>query len=350
MENDLTKQERYMENPVKVMDDILSNIKKEEFIKKLKDVHNKDVDGYIRFQNYILGEFYQSKNGEGSLFRNFERNYNETGDMRIALSDSLIFHILGCLKYGKILKVDENLFSLFEKTSNKISKRNLPFEQLIIPCNLKICNRFNPFCILITKTFILTRKREELHIMVFSIDEKDDSEWWDSFYIGEEGITNTKIRRDFSGSSFSEITLKEDLKFQKEIGMIICNILDFVNHPEVSIKLIKAQGNSISRIKRGKFPNLDKGIIEISGKLYKYIYEDLPKQHNSPSISFWVRGHYVHFWNKKRWKGIYSKEIYDLKEKGYQMDSNGIISKWILPYIKGKGILTNKKYNLKNAN
>ena len=44
--------------------------------------------------------------------------------------------------------------------------------------------------------------------------------------------------------------------------------------------------------------------------------------------------------------------IYDLnndkiKEKGYQIDNNGIISKWILPYIKGQGILIKKNYKLK---
>jgi len=142
---------------------------------------------------------------------------------------------------------------------------------------------------------------------------------------------------------------KESEEITKECCNFICNFLDFLNHPDVEIKVIKyPELLQESRIKKGRLPIPDIVEINLKGKLYNYIYEELPKQERDlPSHSFWVRGHYMHFWNKKKYRYIYRLGLDDLKEKGYQIDEQGIISKWVLPYTKGKGLLINKDYKLK---
>lgn len=60
-------------------------------------------------------------------------------------------------------------------------------------------------------------------------------------------------------------------------------------------------------------------------------------------------GHYRHFKKVSRFKNIYALPREKLFNKGYQI-SNGLISKYIFEHIKGRGVLVDKKYNLKEAN
>lgn len=260
----------------------------------------------------------------------------------------------------KIFDIDEELKSSLYNTKNKIFYRKSPFVKIFL--NLTI--DFNESLKISQKDLLNDRVKETGKRKVYGlsiIDMGQGKEYLKGIVKvenQEELIMNGIIDCEnisLPTSIFQNIVKPEEKEYssilskdeRNKIRNFVCNFLDFLNHPDVETRLIKHQTNE-SRIKRGKLPIPDRVQINVKGKLYKYIYEDLPKQeHNSPDISFWVRGHYIHFWNKKKWKGIYSKEISDLKEKGYQLDSNGIISKWILPYIKGKGILVNKNYKIK---
>jgi hypothetical protein len=72
----------------------------------------------------------------------------------------------------------------------------------------------------------------------------------------------------------------------------------------------------------------------------------LPKQKREFTHRFWVRGHYKHYKDKERFCRIYKLTESELKERGYQIEE-GIICKWLFPYIKGTGVLITKRYNLK---
>lgn len=68
------------------------------------------------------------------------------------------------------------------------------------------------------------------------------------------------------------------------------------------------------------------------------------------SHKFWVRGHFRHFWHKK-YKGLY--ELYKkgklkrIEGQQYIMDEEGTLKLWILPHIKGHGILIDSRYKLR---
>jgi len=66
--------------------------------------------------------------------------------------------------------------------------------------------------------------------------------------------------------------------------------------------------------------------------LRRYISNLKSNGHIDYSHKFWVRGHWRTLKNEKRYKDSVGKKM------------------WIKPFIKGKGILIDKKYELKKKN
>ena len=119
-------------------------------------------------------------------------------------------------------------------------------------------------------------------------------------------------------------------KIRDELKKVSINFLNLINHPEV--KLINHSKKELreNRIKKGRLGIPDSIEINLTGKLKKYIYEDLPKQKeaaNNYSHKFWVRGHWMNF--------ISIRYINMIGKK-----------KWVLPYIKGRGEMISKDYYL----
>ena len=242
----------------------------------------------------------------------------------------------------KVFEIDKETQDALSQTQNKIYIRPVPFNFFFISAKLTFRDiTFNGFLVgkykngIFIKTFADMEKIKKLRdmkkyqgkslfgftkIMTIPLKEKKtNKEYIEELEDKTEGILK-KPYRDF-------------------VKSFVCNFLDFLNHPDVETRVIKWFNNE-NRIKKGKSPVPDRAKITISGKLYRYIYETFPsmQERASPSYAFWVRGHYMHFWDRDKWNKIYGMEITQLKKLGYQVDGDdGLIKKWVFAYIKGDG-------------
>jgi hypothetical protein len=123
--------------------------------------------------------------------------------------------------------------------------------------------------------------------------------------------------------------LKTNYNYQKYIINFIFGFLNFLNNPEVSFTEHKQiLEKNEKRVNRGKCPLPIKMSIVIDGKLKHYLNNYERESTRNPfSFRFWVRGHFRHLFSDK-WKN----------KKGQTI--------WVLPYLKGQGILINKNYEL----
>jgi len=242
----------------------------------------------------------------------------------------------------KNMDVDEILWGLFKETNNKIFARRMPFPLMFIDKTFEISKDIFCFGIGIVYSENKDNSKEFVNtISVLGYDFNDKTEWRMWFDIMNDG----KIEMGRSRELFETLKIKD---LSENIAKLFCNIIDFLNHPNVKIK-VKKWLNNEKRIKRGKFPIPDKIEITLTGNLYKYVNKTLPKmQKESSKFSFWVRGHYIHFWNKKRYKRLYFLPKDELEKESCYTNQEGVVCKWVLPYIKCKDQPFKKKvYKLK---
>ena len=303
--------------------------------KRWEDMKNKqrmdDNDPYYHLRTLVLFKI-------KSLF--LTGNVNTTIGDEYNYDEKLMDSILCFNENVKKVDIDNKIFECLDRTKNKIHARKMPYSVMFI--NKKIEFTENIICFGIGAFYSAIGTDEINIIRLNGIDLNDNTEWRIFFKIKKDGEII------YGGSElFEEIKIEE---IRNRIINLFVNIMDFFNHPEIVIKTSKWYNNE-NRIKKGKLPIPDLVNIKIKGKLYKYIYGSLPTQKNNRSTthSFWVRGHYIHFWNKNKWNRIYKLDKDDLVKKGYQIDEDGVLSKWKLPFIKGYGILKNKPYILKNV-
>ncbi len=247
-------------------------------------------------------------------------------------------------------QVEEKLSTMFFSTNNKVYRRELPFDCFFV--NVNLGEGFKG--LLIHKSIFNGEESIQIHY------RKEDNEGFGFFgeidfnqysinlnkftYMGygKNGLENIKKHN---------LSTKEIQEKAKSIIIWVCNFLDSINHPDIEIIEIKNKfDNDAKRIKRGKAPMPSSNItINIKGKLYRYINQENKTVKNPMSYAFWVRGHYIHFWNKQKWNRLYSLENNQLSKQGYQKDFRGIIAKWKFPFIKcrGKSKPLQKNYQLK---
>jgi len=158
----------------------------------------------------------------------------------------------------------------------------------------------------------------------FYCDEIDDGDLFHGFKTFREDL-------DVISEYENRVTIRKTYvkgESRKLIHEFVLNLLNFINDPEVELVDIPAdKEKNIKRIKKNKFPISDRIVIKLNGYLREYI-DKTNKQKNLWHYShrFWVRGH----WRTLR------------DEKWGKKQGDRI---WIAPYIKGKGILINRKYN-----
>jgi len=315
------------------------------------------MENYFNYLNQAI-DFYR-KNGKEINVESVKKILGIQGDLGFSQEDYTKFInynlratevLLSDLINTKVFEVDKETGVLLENTNNKSFERNVPFDNFFIDYSLETDDGFfNGFLIIKDKIGITCKcffKLKGDDLVVDMINKGNSFTVFNIFTFNKlrEEEIRTELFEIYKGSGI----LKE-LPSTKKLRVFVLNFLDFLNHPNVETRVIKWLNNE-NRIKKGKLPLPDRIKVNITGKLQRYIYEEYPQQketHNSPRYSFEVRGHYIHFWNKKKWHLIYSMDVNDLKIRGYTIDNKQTISKWILPYIKGRGILKNKSYNVK---
>jgi hypothetical protein len=128
-------------------------------------------------------------------------------------------------------------------------------------------------------------------------------------------------------SAFQEYSPKE--KHQKFIRDFTINILHLINDPHVKIvKLQHDDERNEKRLKKNKLPIPTRHIIKLTGELKEYENRLAAMGHIwRYNYSFWVRGHWKHFRSERY---VYKKGM----------------KTWTPPYIKGDGMLVQKKYDV----
>jgi len=226
--------------------------------------------------------------------------------------------IIGALHSTKIFEVTPTITKLLMNTKNQIELRRLPFPTIFIDANIRIQDAY---------LYSLNRdgtlfKADVTYYGLFVADTFDDLKVW--------GIAETKeghisIARFSLKSTFGNDNFRRE---QKIIFNFIMNFLDFVNEPNIEwVETSRLQNWSKKSAKKGKGFRTINYIIKLKGYLKKYIEQIETGRHFTYSYKFWVRGHWRKF-HSTYYKNMLGKKI------------------WILPYVKGAGILIPKRYVL----
>ena len=156
----------------------------------------------------------------------------------------------------------------------------------------------------------------------------------------EEGrVFTTVIRDDEDGYAYLDENIfnidSKGLRFQYKhrpktaiaLQKFIYNFVLFLNQPEVKIieSVPRTREQQEKRIREGKIPLPASKIVTVTGVLKKYLDSLVSGGHFSYSHKFWVRGHWRHLRSER-----YGRKV------GTML--------WILPYVKGQGVLIEKTY------
>jgi hypothetical protein len=231
------------------------------------------------------------------------------------------------LKDTKVFTLESNdVVELLKKTDNKIHNRKLPFDNMFVECELKTEDAtFYGFHLLKDKYGIIAK-------LLFQSDEMPQGMTFrgvlpisDKFSyeddVVDEGIRDymKRMRNETEG------LLKRG---KKEVATLICNFIDFINNPEVEIVTVdRSEERNEKRLLRGKPPIPTVKHVRVTGKLKIYLNELQSGREITYSHRFWVRGHFRTLRSEK-WKNKQGMKI------------------WIPPFVKGKGILVDKVYEV----
>ncbi len=145
----------------------------------------------------------------------------------------------------------------------------------------------------------------------------------------------------------NEQTLKFDfIDLDKKSDLInfVYSFCNFLNEPDIRIISREINQKNNKRRKDRGLPQLPKeNIIKIDGELKKYIDDFGCGVNFSYNHRFYVRGHFMHFLDKKKYKKLYALNKMELKEKKYTK-IDGVVRKWKKPFIKGEGLLLKNSY------
>jgi hypothetical protein len=154
------------------------------------------------------------------------------------------------------------------------------------------------------------------------LSETDEKIWFDTFgknfnfFHDEEELKKRLVNTEVS-----------DEKARDFAHRFVLNFLNFLNNPDIEyVEHKRSEANIKRRLKQGKPIIPSTCSITITGKLKIYIDEIISRGDFEYSHMFWVRGHY----RRLRADRYIKKKIL-----------------WILPFIKGSGVLIEKEYEVK---
>jgi len=308
-------------------------------VKRIAIACNKKLQEYIktgegRFfaESYFLGQILEFRTENSSFFDDYKNHDNDLNKILQISAPSLLQRYFFD---GKVFSMTKPVYDLLERTSNKVFLRKHPFP--IFAIDQKVKTKYDGLSIIFSIFFEVGEEGGEskgCNYLAIGKDDRDDSDFWitgDILY----PLKDCKIT-----SSFPK---EESRELHKIIRELYANFLDYINHPSARKTIYKLSWNNEKRMKRGQFPMQDKINIDIKSEFLNFIKlgESKTRTNNKFKKSFWVRGHFNHFRNKERYKRIYSLNEGELETENLFYNGD-YISKWITPYIKGKGKLKQK--------
>lgn len=247
--------------------------------------------------------------------------------------------IRNAIEKAKLFELDDEIKKLLclTETPNKNDDIFLPFDFIFIDVNFTK-EELKGFGIeidaeeltgILVKEGVLTLNEKEIvgrDLNITMLSSQNNGEvWFDTFN------KNCNVNEKYQKYRIKIIENKTtDKKARNFLHKFVLNFLNFLNNPEVEyIEHLRSEKNRERRVKQGKPIIPSSFTIRITGKLRGYIDEMGRGEHWNYNYRFWVRGHFR-----------------DLVGKRYK-EKKRI---WILPFIKGKGVLIEKSYELKNRN
>lgn len=245
------------------------------------------------------------------------------------------------LEDAKYFEVPENINWMLCNTKNKVSKIKLPHIFMFFDTKFIIEDR--------TYYGLLLGDIAQLKEMV---EKSKDTKHKDLALLGDDIIIQT-FYDDADGVGWTKLKLYEKTRSRKlnKLKEYIMNLIYFINSEDVKIMVhTRSRKNAERRIQNKKIPIPSHSKIQVIGYLKKYI-EKIESSGTNRGFThrFTVRGHWRHFWNKRfdsLYKAYEGGRLEEVKGKSYTMDASGTLKVWVYPYIKGSGILIDKKYEL----
>lgn len=226
------------------------------------------------------------------------------------------------LPLSKKFLIEDNITQLLLKTKSKYHSNKLPFRSIFIDCNLRI-NKINILGLLLFEDMQIVDEKGLLSKHIFCFYEFEGS----FLPIAFPYSILCDLVEDYE-------YLKEagwDINMSKKVRNFVINFLDFLNTPEIELVTIeRTKEQNTKRIKKGKIPIPIFSNVRVTGKLKIYINQLQSDGSFHCSHRFWVRGHFRTLRNKERYGNKIGTKI------------------WVVPYIKGKGILIDKMYDVEN--
>lgn len=264
--------------------------------------------------------------GIGDHLKYFQLFYNYMYQKRENIEKDTAKVFIDKLMESKIFDMSQSVANIISLT-NCNDKLNRPFEHIFLNSRITIKES-------VYYGFLVT-KFDDGREFLFTISPKKQQV---GFYLEPKGIS---LNDAYDDLNIEKVERKRLLDFYYSFLM-------FLNEPEVILRdSIRTRENLNRRIKKGKTPLPEKNsVIELTGELLRYLNKIEAYGKLQYSHKFWVRGHYMSLWNQALYPNVYTLSLDELRSKGYYM-KEGIVRVWKKPFIKGEGILINKKYEVK---
>lgn len=275
----------------------------------------------------------------------------------------------------KLFEIDENVKKLLLLTNNEIlPHKKMPFDYIFIDTDVYIDGWWFKGLMLAYNT---AYAEDSLMLMTF-IGEQKEEDWpcdhmlWYSFYtkkaasdLSKRFFDETRYPKSIYGKKGLQLPVPVERRKTavNKLAVFCMNFLDFLNNPDVQVVEISRSQKNIERRQRHGKPVLPPSRrVTVKGDLKVYIERIVQHLDNFHyTHKFFVRGHYMHFWNKKKYHKLYQlleeNRLSSLNRKHvrsdgsiisltYEVGQDGIIKVWRWPFIKGQGILIDKTYRV----
>jgi hypothetical protein len=302
----------------------------DELYKNLLDVYRQrnldscsDMDAYNRAKSYLSAQMLM-------VLKNINTDVlGELTEEEQFVKNDMINVYLRATKQSKIFIPEKDVIELLKLTTIKEKlPLNFPFYHTFVSTLLEIDNKII-YGFMLCEFDVISKTTKECEykqkrLFVSGYDPEDEC----NFYI-DEVLTHDFPEEDaFIIGDQNKRFSRDDMKYTRRVMLRIAkNFCHYLNTKDALITTVeRTKEQNDKRIKRGKSPIPTLHYVKVSEEMRIYLDKLKSSVDFSYSHKFWVRGHFRTLRNEERY------------------GDNAGVKLWIKPYVKGKGMLIDKKY------